>query len=129
MSVESAVKCGICGEELKEPTNLTVEKRIPCPKCGSLIRSYSVAIHDTIRLRDTIGMKAKKGGKGKPFIETTTGDDLHRKTGKWNYIERIVDRENNLYSEIITDPETGKIIHQCHERLSEHKGHGSAKKS
>jgi DNA-directed RNA polymerase subunit RPC12/RpoP len=128
MSIDLLVKCGTCGEELKEPTNLTPENRIPCPKCGSLIRIYSAEIKETIRLRDKIGMKAKRGGKGKPFIETVTGDDLHRKTGKWNHIERVIDRETNSYSETITDPDTGIIIHQCEEPLSEHKNHGSAKK-
>jgi hypothetical protein len=122
------VKCGNCGEELTEQTNLNIENRIPCPQCGSLSRVYSAAIQETFHLRDKIGMKAKRGGKGKPFIETVTGEELHRKTGKWNHIERIIDHENNLYSETITDPDTGSIIHQCKELLSEHKNHGSAKK-
>ena len=122
------VKCGKCGEELTEPTNLTIENRIPCPKCSSLSRAYSITIKETIHLRDKFGMKAKRGGKGKPFIETVTGEDLHRETGKLNNIERTFDRENNLYSETITDTDTGRIIHQCQEPLSEHKNHGSAKK-
>ena len=124
----NTVKCGRCSEELTETTNLTTENRNPCPKCGYLSRAYSATIQEISTLRDKYGMKAKRGGKGKPFIETVTGDDLHRKTGKWNHIERIVDRENNLYSETITDPDTGAIIHQCQEPLSEHKNHGSVKK-
>ena len=39
----------------------------------------------------------------------------------------VIDRENDLYKEVVTDPDTGKIIHQCEEPLSEHVGHGSAK--
>ena len=128
MSIDFLVKCGTCGEELKEPTNLTPENRTPCPKCGSLIRNYSAEIQDSMRLLDKFGMKAKRGGKGKPFIETVNGDDLHKKTGKWNHIERVIDRETDSYSETITDLDTGLIIHQCQEPLSEHKNHGSAKK-
>ncbi len=126
--ISDKVNCGKCGEELSEPTNVFLENRIPCPKCGSLSRSFFVTINETLHLREKLGMKGKRGGKGKPFIETVSGDDLHRKTGKWNLIARVVDRENNLYSETITDPNTGAIIHQCIEPLSKHHNHGSAKK-
>ena len=43
-------------------------------------------------------------------------------------IERCIDKDNNHYKEIVVDPETGEIIHQCEEPLSEHRGHGSDKK-
>jgi hypothetical protein len=129
MSTNSdTVKCGKCGQELSEPTIVSLENRVPCPYCGSLSRAYFASVHETMTAREKIGMKGKRGGKGKPFIETTSGDDLHKTTGKWNRLERVIDRENNLYSEKIIDPETGRIIHQCEEPLSEHKGHGSAKK-
>ena len=88
---------------------------------------FFVTINETLHFRDKLGMKGKRGGKGKPFIETISGDDLHRKKGKWNLITRTIDRENNLYSETITDQDTGIIIHQCIEPLSEHRNHGSAK--
>ena len=42
--------------------------------------------------------------------------------------ERSIDRDNNKYKEVVTDPETGKVVHHCEEFLSKHKGHGSAKK-
>lgn len=42
-------------------------------------------------------------------------------------LERIIDRENDWYEEVVTDPETGEVIHRCAERLSEHTGRGSAK--
>lgn len=37
---ESTV-CGNCGETLTEPANTPVEKRQPCPKCGSTGRKFS----------------------------------------------------------------------------------------
>jgi hypothetical protein len=58
----------------------------------------------------------------------TVGYDLHKRTGEWNRLERIIDRVKDWYSEKVVDPDSGRIIHQCEEPLSEHKGHGSAKK-
>ncbi|HUK55579.1 MAG TPA: zinc ribbon domain-containing protein, partial [Nitrospiria bacterium] len=55
------------------------------------------------------------------------GDDLHKKSGKWYKKERIIDKDNDQYKEVISDPETGEIIHECQEPLSEHRNHGSAK--
>lgn len=40
----------------------------------------------------------------------------------------IVDRENNRYFEKITDKEKNEVIHECDESLSDHFGHGDAKK-
>ncbi len=34
--------CGNCGEPLTEPASTAVEKRQPCPKCGSTRRNFSV---------------------------------------------------------------------------------------
>ena len=42
-------------------------------------------------------------------------------------LERHIDRDNDHYHEKVTDPETGEIIHESDEPLSEHQGHGSAK--
>lgn len=36
--------CGYCGEPLTESASTSVEKRRPCPKCGSTSRNFSVEI-------------------------------------------------------------------------------------
>ena len=41
--------------------------------------------------------------------------------------ERLIDRQNDLYEETITDPDTGEVIRNCGEPLSQHQGRGSAK--
>ncbi len=63
----------------------------------------------------------------KSVIEEVTGDDFHRETAKWMNLSRVYDREHDLYKEIVTDPITGEVVHECIEPLSEHTGHGSAK--
>jgi hypothetical protein len=39
----------------------------------------------------------------------------------------LVDRQNDRYLERVWDPESGDIIHECEEPLTQHAGHGSAK--
>jgi hypothetical protein len=65
--------------------------------------------------------------KGKPYIEGKVGDDLQRDTGEWMHLQRIIDRVKDWYTEVVTDAETGKIVHRCEEPLSQHRGHCSAK--
>jgi len=80
-----------------------------------------------VTLRESLRFKHKDSG-GKALAEGLSGDDLHRDSGKWMKKERVIDREKDLYREVVTDPETGKITHRCEEPLSKHHGHGSAKK-
>jgi len=112
------VYCKDCGQKL------TGEGKI-CPNCGSDKRHIELELADKIELHDQNKRKVKRKGIRKPIIEFKSGDDLHRKSGKWYYREMYIDRENNVYKEIVMDNE--EIIHECEEPLSEHKGHGSAK--
>lgn len=122
------VQCAQCKTALEEDSNLSKKQRIPCPKCGSLSRSYHVTVTDEIRFHEKLGMKARHSEPGKPYFESVSGSDIHRQSGNWMKLERIIDRENDHYREVVTDPKTGKVIHYCEEPLSEHRGHGSAKK-
>ena len=82
----------------------------------------------TLTLHDNLQYKLKRGGKGKPVVEGFTGDDLYRKTGRWMHKVQIVDREQDRYFKEIVDPATGEVVRRCEEPLSEHRGHGTAKK-
>lgn len=81
--------------------------------------------HDYIKgeVRD-IRLPAKKQVR----ISFFEGDDLCKTDGKRMKKSRTVDKNNDQYTEIITNPETGEVIRCCIEPLSEHTGHGSAKK-
>lgn len=92
------------------------------------MRTFFSHIIATGVAKTKIKMKARLGSKGKPFIESVSGDDLYRKTGKWNILNRIFNRDKDEYSETVTDPDTGEVIHECEEPLSQHRGHGSAGK-
>lgn len=124
---QQKVKCGCCGMMLDELSDIAIEERKPCPNCGSLSRFFNVEISEHMTIREKIGMKLKSPGDRKPKFESVSGEDLHQKTGKWNKIERRIDRDNNKYMEKIVDPTTGEIIHLCDEPLTEHQNRGSAK--
>jgi len=129
MSPDSTtVKCGNCGLQLDEDTSTSTETRLPCPACGSMTRAIHVTVHDTVTIREKLGMKGRHADGGKPFIEQVHGADLHRDTGTWRHLSRIIDRENDQYYEVVKDPVTGKILHECREPLSKHRGHGAAKR-
>lgn len=91
-------------------------------------RAFSIEIANTLHVRGILRLKGRRPGQKKPFIEQKVGEDLHRKTGIWNKLRRIIDRDNDFYSEEITDPKTGQIIYKQKEPLSQHRGHGDAKK-
>ena len=40
----NTVACGQCGKILNEPSDLSPEKRTPCPQCGSQARVFSVTV-------------------------------------------------------------------------------------
>jgi len=122
------VNCGNCGLKLDEDTSAPTETRLPCPSCGSMIRAIHVTIRDTVIIKEKLGIKGRHAGGGKPFIEHVQGDDLHRDTETWRHLSRIIDRENDKYHEVVKDSATGDIFHECHEPLSQHRGHGTAKR-
>jgi hypothetical protein len=127
MANNTVVRCNNCKAVLDEAPDIQPSKRTPCPSCGSISRCYEIEVHAKINVRASVGMKAKRGGRGKPFIEQQSKHELYRKSGQETDVTRIIDRENNLYKEIIKDYKTGEIIKECTEPLDKHVGHGTAK--
>lgn len=121
------VLCGKCRALLDEDPHSRPEDRQPCPTCGSASRHFEVALSATVTARSKLALKAKRPGMKRPFVEQVIGDDLHRKTGRWMKLRRVIDRLRNWYSELLTDPRTGEVVHKTEEPLTEHRGHGSAK--
>jgi len=72
-------------------------------------------------------VKAREPGKKRPSFETVSGDSFHHATGSWNKLSRTIDRRNNQYKEHVVD-ENGRVVRDVEEPLSEHQGHGYAKK-
>ena len=79
-------------------------------------------------MRDSVKIGLFAVGQKEPIITQMVGDDLFRKTGRYNYLERVFDHPNDWYHELIVDLDTGAIIKQCEEPPSAHREHGSAKR-
>jgi hypothetical protein len=116
----------VCSE-CTQPMNDESEERRPCQSCGSTRRTANVSVAITARSSIYLLTKAKHREGGREVVRVTEGDSYYRKTGKWNLMRRLVDWGNDWYDEIFRDRDTGEIIYQCAEPLSEHRGHGSAK--
>lgn len=114
------ITCSDCGC----PLELEGQK---CPKCGGEFYTVSLNLIDNIAIDERIEGKTKVPGQKKPAREFIYGVDYSKTEKQYMEKERIIDRENDNYHEKITDPNTGKVIHECNEPLTKHFGHGSAK--
>lgn len=88
-----------------------------------------VVLQDSVSSFDQIRGKARHGeaGKVKPYREWVSGDELHRDSGERRRVERVIDHENDRYTEHITDA-AGNVVRDVDQPLSEHRGHGGAKR-
>ena len=122
------VTCKACGVELGESASAPVEERQPCPNCGSLARHFALTLEGKTSVHSSLGLKAKGGGKGKPFMELKQGDSLSTSRGRWMRLLQIVDRRNNRYRKLVTDPDTGEVLRDVDKPLTEHTGRGDSRR-
>ncbi len=125
--------CGQCGEVLDEPSDTPVEDRTPCPSCGSKGRHFKKELTSASTMRGGIRGKARSGQTGepgsKPWLTFMSEPSWSRKYEKWMTRDKAENRREDRYTEVVKDPDTGEIIHEADEPLSEHRGHGSAKRN
>lgn len=102
-----------------------------CPQCGYLHDILNAEVIDKLRIYESLSYRRKdpgRTGRAKTMSEGITGHEYSYSHGKIISKQRLIDREADKYVETVTDIETGEIIHKCDEPLSEHRGHGTAKK-
>lgn len=104
---------------------------MPCANegCGSVAVLIELTITDDVGVRDLLTGKSKNpdlGSRKGRKIDFTTGTDYFRRGQRWHRVVRTIDYANDWYDETIIDEATGEVIRDCHERLSEHQGRGSA---
>jgi hypothetical protein len=142
---QEGVGCSKCGHDLT-----SVPEGEPCPRCGHPYRtkgivssttakgmassSRTVGIHGsaTAMGRPVLKGKARSGeaGKpgGKPWLETKSELSWSYDRQKWLQRQKTENRRDNRYTEVVKDPDTGEIVHEVEEPLSDHRGHGSARR-
>lgn len=117
--------CKHCKKELKET-------EIPCPYCGKsgreiLLEEFvNIEIFDSSLHKKKVPVKFKN--KKHVAVELFTGAEKSEKLNRYMQKIRMIDRENNRYLEIVVDPKTKETLRYCDEPLTQHWGHGSAKK-
>jgi hypothetical protein len=121
--------CAECGKQLGEPTGTPMELRKPCTNCGSLNRMAKLEIVSETTPHGDLGLKARTPGEKKPFLEQKTGASYWRKMGKWMRRVQIIDRRGNRYVKRVEDPDTGEVVRNVDEPLTDHRGYGSAKRT
>ena len=86
---------------------------LPCPVCGSTKRRYdtsgSLVASDA---RVGLHLKARHPGKKKPHVELKLGPSPSQSLQKHVEHRRLIDRDNDQYSELVRDYETGEEIHK-----------------
>jgi hypothetical protein len=81
----------------------------------------------TAKARPGLGLKLWIPERASWAAKCFFGYEWFQSARKWVYKEWIINRRDDHYREVVTDPETGEVLHHCDEPLSEHRGHGSAK--
>lgn len=122
------VTCGNCGASVADDTQSAVKS--PCPACGSKSRNAHVLVTDLGKLYDSLRCKQKdlsRRSKDKLRVDIFTGYEYSHQHKKILKKERKIDKDNDRYYEKVTDPKTQEIIHECEEKLSEHRDRGYAK--
>ena len=90
----------------------------------NVVEEVGLEMHDSLRARSKNNtMSSKKN----PRVDIFAGDDLRKSDNKWMTKERVIDKDKDLYREVVKDPTTGEVIHHNEEPLSQHFGHGTAK--
>ncbi len=130
--VKQTVWCGECGKQLDESPSTPLGERSPCPDCGSTGRKFGVESTAVAEGRAGIRAKARSGeaGKpgGKPWLTTMSEPSWSYDRQKWVHREKTENRRDNRYTEVVKDPDTGEIVHEIDEPLTDHRGHGSARR-
>lgn len=117
-------RCAKCDAHLFEPPGLPAS---PCPVCGGVGRSISLKLEDGIRFNDGHRVKAYRADSAKFFLDARSGPSYYRVGAEWHHVVRVIDRENDRYTETVRVLSTGKIIREIDEPLSQHTGHGGSK--
>lgn len=125
-----SITCTDCGTTLDQ--DVGDRDRVPCPQCGSMKRSVSLKLSDTVHcpVTEWVDMKLKNPNlpsKKKLRAHIQTGQQMSVRLGRYVDKERVLDKENDHYLETVVDPVTGDVLRHCEEPLSVHQGRGSAK--
>ena len=117
--------CQNCGEEIP------LDYHGSCPHCGREGSNYKVVcITEVCTAIESTKVRAKKNGEKKWYKEMInryrpSGDP---KLPKGVIEERIIDRLDDKYDQVVRNRETGEITHEEHMALTKHNHNKKQKK-
>lgn len=117
-------RCAKCDAHLFEPSGVPAT---PCPVCGCVARSIPLRLDDGIRFNDGHRIKAYRADSSKFFLDARSGPSYYRVGAEWHHVMRVIDRENDRYTEKVRVLSTGEIIREIDESLSQHTNRGGSK--
>jgi len=124
--IARTVTCSECGSTIDETLD-PPGALCPCPVCGSSSRVFGRVASDSITFRDGAAFKQKRPGIKKPIAEGFVLPTVSKATGRAVEHSRRIDRGANRYTERVVEYDSGTVVHETDEPLTEHRGHGSAK--
>lgn len=115
--------CGKCGNIF-----YSINTNEICPRCGDTNpKNYMPRLLNGVKLTQEIKIVKRDAKNNKKILEMQFRDEKPQVDGTTAMFRRIIDKEKDDYQELVVVNQTGEIKHICHEPLSEHQGHGSAK--
>jgi hypothetical protein len=109
------------------------DQRSPCPKCGGHSRRVvKEPLAAEIKATASLNYDAFPPGptsKRRRFAWGFTGWDFSRALQRLVRKDSAFNKRTNRRYEHVEDPETGDVLHHQDHPLTEHKGHGSDKKT
>lgn len=99
--------------------------------CGASDLVVHLMFTETLRLIDDASMKAVDPtvtGKKKRITDLKVGTEVFKATGELQERYRKIDYRADQYDEVICRTDTGEVIREVHEKLSDHQGRGSARR-
>ncbi len=127
IEIVTVVNCASCKATILSHKPLDQLALQPCPICAKPI-DKKIGVPYTLASYDVSKLVVKDPCLQRPTIEQHLGKRHSHKLGHFVKLRRIIDRVRDWYSETVTDPSTGEVIHKCEEPLRKHTGHGSAKR-
>lgn len=108
--------------------NTTLRPSLPtdtCPACGSTNiqhdRAFEIKAVLAPHLNLRLSVTNAPGPTSKAPTEIVVKPEIYRDTGAWQQVHRTFGRADDEYIETITDLDTGRVILEKRERLSEHR--------
>lgn len=116
-----AFSCSSCGLPRSDA-------QVPCPGCGA--GEVTVTLDTGAATASGEALVVLEKGEGKKRLRRLRKiwEEIFRKTGRLHLLDQEVDPAKDRYRKRIVDTETGEVLRNEDKPLSEHQGHGSAKR-